>query len=165
MSNVYIYTLSEPDNEAAVRYVGRSKNPRWRVYMHYRETHNQRKHEWLSGLKSKGQEAIVNVIGTVSENEARRVEENEIARHVAMGCDLVNALTYETTGEGSEHTHADGPTVRLSDVKMPHDGKMTVRFSSEDYEMIERVAKRKRTPAATLIRVWAMQCCIKEDAG
>jgi len=41
--------------------------------------------------------------------------------------------------------------------------KVTVRLSPEDHALLEHVAKKKRTPAAVLLRQWAMDNLLKEE--
>jgi len=41
--------------------------------------------------------------------------------------------------------------------------KVTVRLSPEDHALLEHVAHKKRTPAAVLLRQWAMDNLLKEE--
>lgn len=45
----YIYFLSHPTT-GEVRYVGKTNNPRIRLWMHKRETKNTRKNAWIKSL-------------------------------------------------------------------------------------------------------------------
>jgi hypothetical protein len=91
---VAIYALSGPDG--AIRYIGQARDPLKRLVTHRcfsatkKETPLSR---WLKGMKSAGQSVTMTILewsedGTTAEMAA-------IARHRAMGCDLLNVQFFE----------------------------------------------------------------------
>ena len=62
-----IYALKDP-NHSTVRYVGKSIKGESRPEQHLVESHNAEVREWINGLKSTGQNAIIDVLEIVPPN-------------------------------------------------------------------------------------------------
>lgn len=138
--DVFIYALCEPDT-GAVRYIGQTTlNVYVRLYIHCKDTHNAHKRRWLDELRRRGQQPRIMILQTVSKGDAFRVEREEIARHIAAGCDLLNM------------TMRQRKPVRHPTVRQRRTEKVTIRLADRDGALLERVADEERVPAAVLVR-------------
>jgi predicted GIY-YIG superfamily endonuclease len=89
----YIYTLSDPRDPDAVRYVGVTINPHKRLREHMSLTVKSKSHNgyWLKGLKSLGLVATWRIIDSVSNEQANEREQYWVAAYKKQGANLTNA--------------------------------------------------------------------------
>lgn len=95
----YIYTLSDPRN-GNIRYVGKTNNPKLRLWMHQRETRNTRKNAWIKSLAPAALSPAMDIIEELPHDPDSLWEEAErfwIKFLRFLGCDLTN----EDDGGGS----------------------------------------------------------------
>lgn len=87
-----IYTLTDPiTNE--VRYVGKSQNPKKRLYEHIGESKrkcNTEKHFWINYLLSKGYKPVIDVVEECDNSEAEFFEIFYISLFKSWGFNLTN---------------------------------------------------------------------------
>jgi DNA-binding XRE family transcriptional regulator len=89
-SNVYIYTLCEPDTKE-VRYVGQSIHPTTRLTNHIKYTQpGGPKHEWLAQLTAKGLIPVLCILEEVAQDQAQQAEYKWIKFYLAQGANLTN---------------------------------------------------------------------------
>lgn len=93
MKTTFIYALCEPDNEDAVRYIGKSNNPKQRLICHFRDARNgeeTHKADWLRKLVNQGKKPVIEILFEVLDKEWQRWERATIRFFKAVGADLVN---------------------------------------------------------------------------
>jgi len=96
METTFIYTLNDPETNE-VRYVGKSDNPKKRLYMHLWRESKTHKSSWIKSLKNKGLTPLIEVLDEVPLDDWRFWEMYWIAQLKVWGCDLVN---HTEGGEG-----------------------------------------------------------------
>jgi hypothetical protein len=82
----HVYHLVDP-RDAAVRYVGMTKNPKNRFRGHIteaKERDNTDKKRWIRGLLAAGTQPVLAIVGSApTETEARAIESHECKRNLA----------------------------------------------------------------------------------
>ena len=103
---ITIYRLIDPRTNA-VRYVGRTKNMRWRRlnYLAQRQRRTARLNRWLDELRSKSLTPVFEIIEETSLDKAAHTEVRWIQFYLNQGCDLLNTITAPT----AQPTLADSP--------------------------------------------------------
>ncbi len=129
--SIYIYALCEPDTEA-VRYVGKSVNPRRRLYQHVSERAKTHKAFWIRSLADRGRRPLLRVLEEVSEDDCSRREMYWIEHFRLSGSDLTN-LT-----DGGDGASTDRARTHLSAVRRG------VRFSQEHRAALRLAWERRR---------------------
>jgi Zn finger protein HypA/HybF involved in hydrogenase expression len=89
MSEVSIYTLSDPDTKI-VHYVGQTVNPAKRLIQHIESSKKSRRKSslWISGLVQAGKRPHMNVIDTCAKDEADSVEAQWIVFYMILNPSL-----------------------------------------------------------------------------
>lgn len=88
MKVTYIYTLSDQDGN--IRYVGKSNNPTKRLLHHKWNDRKCKLTSWLTSLRQKGLEPVLEVLDLVEENEWRFWEQFWISQCKTWGFKLTN---------------------------------------------------------------------------
>lgn len=95
METVYIYGLVDPRNNQ-LRYIGKAKNPKQRLYYHLKEIENKvsytHKEAWLKQLKNLSLDPILDILEKVSEYDWKEAEKWWISLVRNIGYDLTNTL-------------------------------------------------------------------------
>lgn len=95
----YIYTLTDP-RDNAVRYVGKTNNPRNRYQQHLTQfSNNKEKDAWVQELCSTNLQPIMNIIEEIDDSRPRKegaespwyTERCWIKHYLAQGAQLFNA--------------------------------------------------------------------------
>lgn len=91
LKTTFIYALKDPITEA-VRYVGKSDNPRKRLSSHLGEARDRNCHRkvWLHSLKMQGLRPVLEIVDEVPEAEWQSWEAAYIDYYREAGCDLTN---------------------------------------------------------------------------
>ena len=97
----YIYTIS--DENGNVRYIGKSNNPKRRIYQHINEKFNKHKYNWLQSIIKRGEFPKIEVIDEVPESEWQIHEVYWIAQFKAWGFNLINKTTGGDGANGYKH--------------------------------------------------------------
>lgn len=87
--SIYIYGLKDPRDQQ-IYYVGASSDPERRLIDHMSDTCNQRKREWLNGLKCKGLKPDLVILDTTDEENWRAQEKHWIKQGVLKHWPLTN---------------------------------------------------------------------------
>jgi len=88
METTFIYVLRDPETKD-IRYVGKSNNPKRRLYNHLRKYKDVGTHKrnWIDSLKDK---PILEIIKEVPKSEWQTYEKYYIEYYLSIGCNLVN---------------------------------------------------------------------------
>lgn len=129
MRSTFIYSIS--DENGIVRYIGKSNNPRRRLYQHINEKSNIHKYNWIKSIIKREKVPIVNIIDEVPENEWEFWEQYWISQFKSWGFNLLNATD---GGEGAinyKHTNESRQKMRVSKLgtKLPEDQKIKISES------------------------------------
>lgn len=95
MKTAFIYCLSDPLS-GAVRYIGKTTNPKNRLRKHLSRDENNHKMAWIKNLASRGLKPAIEVIDSVvftDESEWEEVEMFWISYLRFLGCNLTNLQT------------------------------------------------------------------------
>jgi len=112
MKSTFIYSIS--DENEIVRYIGKSNNPRRRLYQHINEKSNIHKYNWIKSIIKREKSPIVNIVDEVPENEWEFWEQYWISQFKSWGFNLLNATD---VGEGAinyKHTSESKQKMRVS---------------------------------------------------
>src|ERR1700677_361715 len=88
MRSLYIYALRDPDSDA-IRYVGRSVNPRNRMLKHLRKP-TPKMQEWASSLKRQARTPGIQILEETTSVNAGEKEIFWICHLIGKGCALLN---------------------------------------------------------------------------
>lgn len=92
MGKIFIYSLS--DKEGNVRWIGQTKNLKYRLSKHLYEARtnkaNKDKNEWINSLTSKGDSPKMELIEEIPSNEVDLWEKHYISLYRSFGFDLLN---------------------------------------------------------------------------
>ncbi len=86
---VYIYGLRDP-NTGEIKYVGKTINPRQRLGYHMNEVANERKREWIEGLRAADKKPIMVILEECDNSEGKEAEYTWIFFFLDCGCALTN---------------------------------------------------------------------------
>ncbi len=143
IADVTIYALCEPDTDE-VRYIGRSTNPRIRLYAHEGHARQGTRHvpssEWVRGLLALGKKPLLRVLEVVAVNEAAAAEQRAIAAYRSAGCRLLNA-----THNGGGGRPRKGPSLL--------DRNMTIHMPPALREQLIEAAKIDRRRIGEFTRI------------
>lgn len=89
MKTTFIYCLREPDT-GAIRYVGKSDNPKKRFSEHFRSKERCHRTNWFKSLVERGLKPILEVIDEVPEVYWQQLEIAYVEFFHESGCNLVN---------------------------------------------------------------------------
>jgi hypothetical protein len=134
----YIYTLSEPDGEKRVRYVGKTDNPKNRLARHISlsDTEDTHKGHWIRKLVNAGQRPVMTIVQVGVGGSWEVAERAWITELRQQGASLTN---HTDGGEGlSGHTHTPEARAKMS---IANRGKSK---SAEHRAKLSRANKGKR---------------------
>ena len=101
-NETFIYKIS--DEKGNVRYIGKSNNPRRRLYQHINEKSNKHKYNWLQSIIKKGENPIVEIIEKVDVENWKEREIFWIEKFKKDGYDLLNLTTGGDGADGMVHS-------------------------------------------------------------
>lgn len=133
MKTTFIYTIS--DELGTIRYIGKSNNPKNRLYSHLQEKANLHKYNWLRLIVKRGFFPIVEIIDEVPVENWEIYEIYWISQFKAWGFNLLN-LTEGGEGSGG-YQHSD-----ISKKKM-RKSKLGTHLSQEHKDRISESVKLK----------------------
>ncbi len=110
MDVTYIYVLKCPIT-FAIRYVGKSNNPKRRYYSHLNinKTSSSYKRNWIKQLKENNLKPIMEVIAEVSIDNWKEYEKYYINYYKSLGCKLTNlGIGGEGLGFGNQTSFKKG---------------------------------------------------------
>jgi len=107
MKIIYIYGLYEVGKEDKIRYVGKTNNPKTRIYTHLKRTNvNQEKVKWIQNVLNNGFEIKMNILEECTEHNWREREiywisrfENLFNKRAGGQCGKLYSITYEECKE------------------------------------------------------------------
>ena len=129
----YIYKIS--DELGNVRYIGKSNNPRRRLYQHINDKSNLHKFNWLNSIIKRGSKPIIEIIEKVSVDIWQEREIYWIAKFKEDGFDLINLTLGGDGGNGMRHTEESKQSMSKS--------KKGVKLSEEHRKRISEAVKLK----------------------
>jgi group I intron endonuclease len=129
----YIYKIS--DELGNVRYIGKSNNPRRRLYQHINDKSNLHKFNWLNSIIKRGSKPIIEVIEKVSIDSWKEREIYWISKFKEDGIDLINMTIGGDGAEGMIHSEE-------SKKKMSN-SKKGLKLSEEHRKNISEAVKLK----------------------
>jgi group I intron endonuclease len=129
----YIYKIS--DELGNVRYIGKSNNPRRRLYQHINDKSNLHKFNWLNSIIKRGSKPIIEIIEKVSVDVWQEREIYWIAKFKEDGFDLINLTLGGDGGNGMRHTEESKQSMRKS--------KLGIPLSEEHRKSISEAVKLK----------------------
>ena len=133
MKETFIYKIS--DELGNTRYIGKSNNPRRRLYQHIKDKSNLHKFNWLNSIIKRGNKPIIEVIEKVSMDNWKEREIYWISKFKDDGFDLLNMTI---GGDGAEGMiHSEESKKRMSNSKK---GK---KLSQEHKLKISEAVKQK----------------------
>lgn len=133
MKKTFIYTIADEYGE--IRYVGKSNNPKNRLYKHLTEKSNIHKYNWLKSIRKRGKMPIVEILEEVDLDDWEIHEIYWISQLRSWGFRLLN-LTIGGEG-GSEYKHTD------SCKEVMRNKKLGKNLSNEHKNSISRGVKQK----------------------
>jgi hypothetical protein len=103
MKIIYIYGLYEVGKEDKIRYVGKTNNPKTRIYTHLKRTNvNQEKVKWIQNVLNNGFEIKMNILEECTEHNWREREiywisrfENLFNKRSGGQCGKLYSITYQ----------------------------------------------------------------------
>lgn len=118
MDTTFIYTLRSPiSNE--IRYIGKSNQPRKRLYSHIKECNNterkSHKINWIKSLLEKGVSPIIEIIDEVPSDEWEFWEKYWISQFITWGFNLTNI---SPGGYNNNYKRSDETRKKMSDSKL-----------------------------------------------
>jgi transcriptional regulator len=138
MEKQYLYTLSSPEAEEIVKYVGYSKNPKRRLnkHIHSYKTGSNKIKCWIKSLHNKGLKPVMTIIDECnSVEEAWELEIAYIKMFKSVGANLKNGTL---GGEGTVgHKHTEKALNKIS-----HTAKNTTRNRDISNEVKEKISKK-----------------------
>lgn len=129
----YIYKIS--DELGNVRYIGKSNNPRRRLYQHINDKSNLHKFNWLNSIIKRGSKPIIEIIEKVSVDIWQEREIHWIAKFKEDGFDLINLTLGGEGGNGMKHTEESRQSMSKS--------KRGIKLSEEHRKSISEAVKKK----------------------
>jgi group I intron endonuclease len=102
MKETYIYKIT--DELGNTRYIGKSNNPRRRLYQHIKDKSNLHKFNWLNSIIKRGHKPIIEIIEKVSIDSWKEREIYWISKFKEDGIDLINMTIGGDGAEGMIHT-------------------------------------------------------------
>lgn len=129
----YIYKIS--DELGNVRYIGKSNNPRRRLYQHINDKSNLHKFNWLNSIIKRGSKPIIEIIEKVSVDIWQEREIYWISKFKEDGFDLINLTLGGDGGNGMKHTEESREKIRKY--------KQGIKLSEEHKKSISESVKKK----------------------
>jgi group I intron endonuclease len=117
MKETYIYKIS--DELGNTRYIGKSNNPRRRLYQHIKDKSNLHKFNWLNSIIKRGNKPIIEVIEKVSMDTWKEREIYWISKFKDDGFDLLNMTIGGDGAEGMIHSEESKQRMRKSKLGIP----------------------------------------------
>ena len=132
MKETYIYKIS--DENGNVRYIGKSNNPRRRLYQHTKDRHNLHKFNWLKSIINRGQKPVLEIIEKVSVTLWKEREIYWIAKYREDGHKLLNMTIGGDGAEGMKHSEESRKKMSQSKkgLKLSDDHKQKISQSLLD---------------------------------
>lgn len=154
MKTAFIYALKCP-NSGAVRYIGKSNNPKGRLSNHLRAFERERNHRacWIRSLHTTNQKPLVEILDEVPFEHWQQWEVAYIEFFRETGCDLVNS----TAGGEGAHGLSDESRARFSVArigkrasietrKKQSASRMGIKFTPEHCENLSLSRRGKKNP-------------------
>lgn len=129
----FIYSISDENGD--IRYIGKSNNPKNRLYKHLREKSNMHKYNWLKSIVKRGYFPVVEIIDEVPLKDWERYEIYWISQFKAWGFNLINLTIGGEGGNGYKHTESARKKMRKS--------KLGSKLSEEHKQNIAKSIKEK----------------------
>jgi len=150
MKETYIYKIS--DENGNVRYIGKSNNPRRRLYQHTKDRHNLHKFNWLKSIINRGQNPILEIIEKVSVSLWKEREIYWIAKYREDGHMLLNMTIGGDGAEGMKHSEESRKKMSQSKIglKLSDEHKQKISQSLLDKSLDPNYVKFQP-------RVWIFQ--------
>jgi group I intron endonuclease len=117
MKETYIYKIT--DELGNTRYIGKSNNPRRRLYQHIKDKSNLHKFNWLNSIIKRGHKPIIEIIEKVSIDSWKEREIYWISKFKEDGIDLINMTIGGDGAEGMIHTEESKQRMRKSKLGIP----------------------------------------------
>ena len=120
MKTTFIYTISDEHGE--IRYIGKSNNPKNRLYKHLNEKSNIHKYNWLKAIIKRGKFPIVEILDEVPIETWNIYEIYWISQFKAWGFNLLNISSGGFGREGG-YKHSIESKRKMSILKL--NGKLS----------------------------------------
>ena len=134
MKTTYIYSLSDENNN--IRYIGKSNNPKNRLYSHLKEDKsNPHKYNWLKSIIKRGFYPILTIIEEVQFEDWQIREKYWISHFRLNGFDLLNITDGGDGGNGYKHSIKSRMKMRKA--------KLGISLPKEHREKISKAVKDK----------------------
>jgi predicted DNA-binding protein YlxM (UPF0122 family) len=135
MENTYTYIYTISDNFGNIRYIGKSNNPRRRLYQHLNEKSNIHKYNWLRSIIKNNYFPKIEVLDEVPINEWEYWEMFYIEQFKQWGFKLLNATIGGDGASGYKHSN--------SSRKKMKDSKLGIKLSENHRNKISDSIKSK----------------------
>jgi hypothetical protein len=132
MKTTYIYGIS---HRGLIRYIGKSNNPRRRLYQHINEKSNKHKYNWLNNIIKNNDRPTIEIIDEVPEEEWEFWEQYWISQFKTWGFKLLNATNGGEGANGYKHAEHSKKKMRKS--------KLGTTLSQEQRDKISKSVKQK----------------------
>jgi hypothetical protein len=150
MKETYIYKIS--DENGNVRYIGKSNNPRRRLYQHTNDRHNLHKFNWLRSIINRGHKPVLEIVEKVSVLLWKEREIYWIAKYREDGHMLLNMTIGGDGAEGMKHSEESRKKMSQSKkgLKLSDEHKQKISQSLLDKSLDPNYVKFQP-------RVWSFQ--------
>jgi predicted DNA-binding protein YlxM (UPF0122 family) len=132
MKTTYIYGIS---HRGLIRYIGKSNNPRRRLYQHINEKSNKHKYNWLNNIIKNNDRPTIEIIDEVPEEEWEFWEQYWISQFKTWGFKLINATNGGDGSNGYKHSEKSKRKMRRS--------KLGTKLPQEQRDKISKSVKQK----------------------
>lgn len=133
INETYIYKIS--DDIGNVRYIGKSNNPRRRLYQHINDKSNRHKFNWLQSIIKRGKKPLIEVVEKVSISNWKEREIYWIDKFKRDGHDILNMTIGGDGAEGMVHSEETKIKMSIS--------KKGIKFSEEHKKNISEKVRNK----------------------
>ena len=165
MKKVYIYALTEPNDENAIRYIGKTQNLKQRFKLHLKEyRYNQSyKNNWIKGLVSRSLQPIMIVLDEVDEEEWEFWEIYYVDLYKSWGFKLTNSAR---PGKGGSYSwqYTDEIKSKLRQIYYVQN-KDSINSSYEKWEEEKLTQKHHKDLAHTSFQEKNVILCINSITG
>jgi hypothetical protein len=132
MKTTYIYGIS---HRGLIRYIGKSNNPRRRLYQHINEKSNKHKYNWLNNIIKNNDRPTIEIIDEVPEEEWQFWEQYWISQFKTWEFKLLNATNGGDGANGYKHAEHSKKKMRKS--------KLGTTLPQEQRDKISKSVKQK----------------------
>lgn len=129
MKTTFIYSIA--DEFGTIRYIGKSNNPKNRLYKHILEKSNLHKYNWLKSIIKRGAFPIIEVVDEVPIEDWQFHEKYWISQFRCWGFELINLTEGGDGGGGYKHTEVSKKKMRKAKLgsKLPQEHKKKISDS------------------------------------